>query len=102
MTPMKGKGGPKSRSPKPARRHQQGGGTNSRPAGGGGGRGGGPHGGRARYGGGGGGGYARGAGGQGRSNARGPIACPMCGEVVANLAAHIRTRHDDPASHPRE
>lgn len=37
-----------------------------------------------------------------RSVDRGPKACPMCGEVVGDLASHMRDRHDDPASHPRE
>jgi len=32
----------------------------------------------------------------------GPKTCPMCGAVVGDLARHIRERHDDPVSHPRE
>ena len=32
----------------------------------------------------------------------GPIACPMCGAVVPDLKTHIRQRHDDPESHPRQ
>ena len=32
----------------------------------------------------------------------GPTACPMCGAVVTDLGAHMRSRHDDPASHPRD
>jgi len=26
----------------------------------------------------------------------------MCGQPVNDLAAHIREKHDDPASHPHE
>jgi hypothetical protein len=32
----------------------------------------------------------------------GPKTCPMCGAAVDNLAAHIRQRHDDAQSHPRQ
>jgi hypothetical protein len=102
---MKSKGGPKPRGGgggggKHSHRPGGGGQHKSRPAGGGGG------GTRSGGGGGGGGGpYARARfrGGPARGGAaRGPTHCPMCGEVVTNLSAHIRTRHDDPASHPRE
>ena len=33
---------------------------------------------------------------------KGPRSCPMCGAVVSDLAAHIRDRHDDADSHPRD
>lgn len=33
---------------------------------------------------------------------RGPKTCPMCGAVVGDLGAHIRQRHDDAQSHPRD
>jgi hypothetical protein len=39
---------------------------------------------------------------QGATRTRGPIVCPMCGAVVPDLGAHVRSRHDDPASHPRD
>ena len=47
---------------------------------------------------------AKGGGRRGPSRAmpRGPVACPMCGMVVPDLGRHIRERHDDPASHPRD
>jgi hypothetical protein len=28
--------------------------------------------------------------------------CPVCGMEVADLGQHIRQKHDDPESHPRE
>lgn len=38
-----------------------------------------------------------------RRDARGgPKHCPMCGQVVGDLARHMRERHDDAASHPRD
>ena len=37
-----------------------------------------------------------------RPHAGGPKACPMCGAVVPDLKRHIRERHDDPSSHPRD
>ncbi len=40
--------------------------------------------------------------GAGPSAARGPKHCPMCGAVVENLGRHIRERHDDATSHPRD
>jgi hypothetical protein len=40
-------------------------------------------------------------GGPSKSTRYGPKSCPMCGDVVADLAQHIRTKHDDAASHPR-
>ena len=33
---------------------------------------------------------------------RGPKACPMCGELVTNLSLHVRSKHDDATSHPRD
>jgi hypothetical protein len=33
---------------------------------------------------------------------RGPKACPMCGELVTNLSQHVRSKHDDANSHPRD
>jgi hypothetical protein len=38
----------------------------------------------------------------GRPNQRGPQTCPMCGAVVGDLKFHMQSKHDDPASHPRE
>jgi hypothetical protein len=46
-------------------------------------------------------GHGRRFGGGGRA-ARGPTTCPMCGVAVTDLGAHIRSRHDDPQSHPRD
>jgi hypothetical protein len=37
-----------------------------------------------------------------RAANHGPTVCPMCGEPVTNLSGHIRMKHDDPASHPRD
>ena len=39
---------------------------------------------------------------QGGGRGRGPVTCPMCGAVVPDLGAHVRSRHDDPLSHPRD
>lgn len=40
-------------------------------------------------------------GGASKSTRYGPKSCPMCGDIVSDLAQHIRSKHDDPASHPR-
>jgi hypothetical protein len=67
-------------------------GHKNRPAGGGGGHrtaGGGPHARRFR------------GGGPGKAP-QGPKHCPMCGEVVTNLSQHVRSKHDDATSHPRD
>lgn len=32
----------------------------------------------------------------------GPITCPMCGAVVTDLGGHMRSKHDDAESHPRD
>jgi hypothetical protein len=48
------------------------------------------------------GGHGRWRGGGQRQGDRGTKTCPKCGAVVTDLGGHIRSRHDDPASHPRE
>src|SRR5687768_17268203 len=96
------------RGGKPHQPHSHGGsshgGGSGRPRHTGGGGGARSHGGGSAGGGGGGGGAGgwqrrRGPSGPAR---HGPKACPMCGAVVPDLARHIRDRHDDPHSHPRD
>ena len=74
--------------PSGPRQHGKGGGSGGRPGRGHGGGGHNGHSGR-RF-------------GHNRGSRVGPTACPMCGAVVTDLGAHIRSRHDDPMSHPRD
>ena len=39
---------------------------------------------------------------QGGRHGGGGATCPMCGASVSNLAAHVRDKHDDAVSHPRD
>jgi hypothetical protein len=41
-------------------------------------------------------------GGPGRQSRPTTTACPMCGAIVSDLAGHVRSKHDDPDSHPRD